>query len=155
MSVRLTLAIETATRYHANRFDGVGLPEILHPLAVMQRVADLAVGRGELPHEEDLIAAVLHDTVEDTDLTLTDIGCLFGSCMELTLDYLTHRENDTYFEYINRMGDAVHRIDGKRAVLVKQADIAVNLARVWSFSQGTPPKSMVERYAKALRLLLK
>lgn len=57
-------AIEIASSAHAGQRDKAGQPYIFHPLRVMLRVS------GE--HEQ--IAAVLHDVVEDTSLTMEDLA---------------------------------------------------------------------------------
>ncbi|WP_312843093.1 HD domain-containing protein [Diaphorobacter nitroreducens] len=57
-------AIEIAATAHAGQRDKAGQPYILHPLRVMLRVD------GE--HEQ--MAAVLHDVVEDTSITIDDLA---------------------------------------------------------------------------------
>ena len=59
----LERAIEIAARAHAGQVDKAGQPYILHPLRLL-----LAVGS---VHER--MAAVLHDVVEDTSVTLDDL----------------------------------------------------------------------------------
>src|SRR5262245_38340414 len=59
----LERAIEIAAAAHAGQVDKAGQPYILHPLRVMLRV--------QLPHER--MAAVLHDVVEDTTVTLDQL----------------------------------------------------------------------------------
>src|SRR5262249_20867350 len=59
----LEKAIELAARAHAGQKDKQNLPYILHPLRVMMRVEG----------EEAQMVAVLHDTIEDTDLTEDDL----------------------------------------------------------------------------------
>lgn len=56
-------AIELAARAHAGQVDKAGAPYIFHPLRLM-----LAV---KTPEQQ--MAAVLHDVVEDTDVTLEDL----------------------------------------------------------------------------------
>ena len=56
----LERAIEIAASAHAGQFDKAGQPYILHPLRVMLRVDG----------EHERMAAVLHDVVEDTTVTL-------------------------------------------------------------------------------------
>jgi len=58
----LERAIQLAAIYHAGQFDKMGKPYILHPLRVMSNL-------GLDVTEVDRIVAVLHDTVEDTELT--------------------------------------------------------------------------------------
>ena len=59
----LERAIEIAVRAHAGQVDKAGQPYILHPLRVMFAVKSL--------HER--MAAVLHDVVEDTQVTLDNL----------------------------------------------------------------------------------
>ena len=56
----LERAIEIAARAHAGQVDKAGQPYILHPLRVMLKVSG----------EFECMAAVIHDVVEDTDITL-------------------------------------------------------------------------------------
>lgn len=67
-------AIQFATLAHAGQFrKGTNIPYILHPLTV----AKLLITR-ECP-EHMIIAAILHDTVEDTPVTLAEIETTFGA----------------------------------------------------------------------------
>jgi GTP diphosphokinase / guanosine-3',5'-bis(diphosphate) 3'-diphosphatase len=56
-------AIEIAARAHAGQLDKAGAPYVFHPLRVMLSLAT----------PEQRIAAVLHDVVEDTSVTLADL----------------------------------------------------------------------------------
>ena len=77
-------AIEFATHAHAGqKRKYTKNPYIYHPIAVMNLVASV-------PHTEDmLIAAVLHDVVEDTDVTLTAIRVVFGQEVAVLVEMLT------------------------------------------------------------------
>ena len=70
---QLDKAIQFATKAHEGQTRKyTGEPYIVHPLSVMEIVKTV-------DHtEEMLMAAVLHDTVEDTDVTLQDIDREFG-----------------------------------------------------------------------------
>lgn len=69
----LDRAIEFAVRAHAGtERRGKGFPYIVHPLEAMAIVSTIT------PDQELLAAAVLHDTVEDTDVTIEDIRAEFG-----------------------------------------------------------------------------
>jgi len=60
-----------------------GIPYITHPLAVMEIVSTVE-------HDIDmLIAAILHDTVEDTEITIGDIALEFGNFIAFLVDVLT------------------------------------------------------------------
>jgi GTP diphosphokinase / guanosine-3',5'-bis(diphosphate) 3'-diphosphatase len=60
----LERAISLAAEAHAGQVDKAGQPYILHPLRVMLRLST----------EEERIAAVLHDVVEDTAVTLEQLA---------------------------------------------------------------------------------
>ena len=53
-------AIELATKHHKGQFDKGGQPYIGHPLRIMEKMT----------LEDEKIVAILHDIVEDTDITL-------------------------------------------------------------------------------------
>ncbi len=73
MSKRLDEAIKFATEKHTQQFrKRENTPYILHPLEAAAIAADLT------KDEDVLIAAVLHDTVEDTDTTVEEIQQKFG-----------------------------------------------------------------------------
>lgn len=66
------------------------LPYITHPLEVMQFVYNLASER----RPEVLAAAVLHDTLEETEATERDLASLFGPRVTELVKMLTRREPD-------------------------------------------------------------
>lgn len=104
-------AIKLATMAHAGQVDKAGEPYILHPLRVM-----LACNS-----EQERIVAVLHDVVEDSDYTLTDIACEFGSEIADALECLTKRKGERYADFIQRVRG------NDLAVGVKIADLNDNM----------------------------
>ena len=69
----LDRAIMFAVRAHAGtERRGKGFPYIVHPMEAMEIVATIT------PDQELLAAAALHDTVEDTDVTVEEIRAQFG-----------------------------------------------------------------------------
>jgi (p)ppGpp synthase/HD superfamily hydrolase len=97
MPEKMTLlekAIEIALRAHAGQKGKDGSPYILHPLRVMTRVGT----------DEERIAAVLHDVVEDSDVTLDDLRQAgFSEKVLTTVKLLTHEEGVSYEDYVNRL----------------------------------------------------
>ena len=72
-----------ADAHHGQVRKYTGEPYVTHPLAVMKMVQ-------EVPHtSEMLVAAVLHDVVEDTPFEIEDINREFGSLVSLYVDGLT------------------------------------------------------------------
>ena len=71
-SGRIKHAVEVAKEAHEGQFRKTGEPYIVHPLAVKKILEEWGMD------EDTIIAGILHDTVEDTDLTLDDIKREFG-----------------------------------------------------------------------------
>ena len=111
----LSDAILLATEAHAGVFDRGGRPYIDHPYRVMEMVA--AVG-----YDEDTqIAAVLHDTVEDTKLTLSDLlaeGVSYGAVA--MVDAVTRRCHPAFpggkEPYHDGLISRAITLDGSRAI---------------------------------------
>ncbi|MCX8081654.1 MAG: bifunctional (p)ppGpp synthetase/guanosine-3',5'-bis(diphosphate) 3'-pyrophosphohydrolase [Bacteroidia bacterium] len=77
-------AFETAVEAHKHMRRKSGEPYIYHPIAVAQICAE-EIGLGAT----GIVCALLHDTVEDTDLTLDDIRKMFGEKVCKIIDGLT------------------------------------------------------------------
>ena len=70
---RINQALEFAAQAHLKQIrKGTDIPYITHPYAV-----GMILARSGCP-ESVVIAGILHDTVEDTDVTLESIRCAFG-----------------------------------------------------------------------------
>jgi len=79
-------AIFYATKKHENqKRKYINIPYIVHPLTVMEIVR----GCVQNHTEEMLCAAVLHDTVEDTDATIEEIHKIFGKTVAEYVHYLS------------------------------------------------------------------
>ena len=134
----LEKAIGIAAQAHAGQVDKAGAPYILHPLRVMLGVASL----------EERIVAVLHDVVEDTDWTFDRLRAEgFAESVLEALDAVTHRDGESYEDFVLR---AAKNPIGRN---VKRADLLdnLNLARI---PAPTPSDhDRIARYRKALSLL--
>lgn len=76
-------AYETARQAHAQQIRATGEPYVVHPLAVTEILSELRVDK------DTLMAALLHDTVEDTALTLQDLEENFGEAVARLVDGVT------------------------------------------------------------------
>lgn len=76
-------AIDVATKAHEGQKRKSGEPYIIHPIAVAGLLVDWGVDG------DSVIAGVLHDTIEDTDLTLPEIETKFGADVALLVDGVT------------------------------------------------------------------
>lgn len=108
----LDRAIQIAAKGHQGQNDKYGAPYILHPIRVMMRVNS----------EIEKIVAILHDVVEDSDLTLDDLRNEgFSAEIVEAVDALTKRDGEAYDDYINRT------TTNKIAIIVKLADLEDNM----------------------------
>lgn len=88
------LAIRIAYKAHEGQVDDCNIPYILHPIHLAEQMKD----------EATTCVALLHDVVEDTDITfdqLTEYG--FPDEIILALRYLTHDKQVPYMEYIEKI----------------------------------------------------
>jgi len=126
----IKLAESIATKAHEGQFrrDGV-TPYIKHP----KRVAELVGGDTEAQ-----AVAWLHDTIEDTDLTLI---YLFASGLPVNIvsavEMITKLEDESYDDYIGFLSSS------SLAVKVKIADMVANLT-------DSPTENQIKKYTKVL-----
>ena len=122
---------------HQNQKRKTGEPYILHPIAVARILAvELEIG------VNPIIAAFLHDVVEDTDYTIEDIRENFGSDVAFLVAAVTKQKKDTYetskqVDNFKQMLDSVHY--DIRALLLKLADRLHNMR---TLSSMRPDKQM-------------
>lgn len=128
---RVKRAVEIATKAHEGQFRKTGEPYIVHPLAVKKILEDWGMD------EDTVIAGILHDTVEDTDLTLNDIKDEFGESVAFLVDGVTKlstarngmRDIDTYLPQTkdNFLRLMIALGDDIRVLIIKLADRLHNL----------------------------
>ena len=101
-----------------------GEPYAVHPIEVAQIVADYAVGATE----EMLIAALLHDVVEDTSITLDLIAAQFGVLVAAYVEQLTDVSRPQDGNRATRKAlDCMHLADASpQAKTIKLADLISN-----------------------------
>ncbi len=93
--MKLSDAIRLACQVHKDQVDKIGEPYILHPLRVMLSVE---------PNEQTRMVAVLHDCIEDGEITCADLKAMGYSselCDILTL--LTHKKDEPYEMYVQKL----------------------------------------------------
>ncbi|MBK8845025.1 MAG: bifunctional (p)ppGpp synthetase/guanosine-3',5'-bis(diphosphate) 3'-pyrophosphohydrolase [Bacteroidetes bacterium] len=124
-------AFDLALDAHKDMRRRSGEPYILHPLAVAQIVAR-EIGLGAT----SIICALLHDTVEDTEITLTDIEKLFGKKVAVIIDGLTKIsgvfDQTTSIQAENFRKMLVTLSDDVRVILIKLADRLHNMRTLGS-----------------------
>ena len=144
---RVERAIEMATKAHEGQKRKSGDNYIVHPIAVMQILESWGMD------EDTIIAGVLHDTVEDTELTLDDIRNEFGETVAFLVDGVTKinkarkgmRDIDTYLPQTrsNLLRLLVAIGSDIRVLIIKLADRLHNLRTL-----GALPPEKQKKIAK-------
>ena len=129
-------AMHIAYNAHHGQFDKGGVPYIFHPIHLAETMDD----------EISTCVALLHDTVEDTDVTLAQLAREFPREIVEAVDLLTHRDGVEYFDYVRAIRA------NPVAVKVKLADLAHNGDPKRICNQGNAEKRR-EKYAKAKKIL--
>ncbi len=138
-TIRLLDAAQFAARWHRaqKRKGSAGEPYINHPIAVAHLIASV----GRVTDSLTLAAALLHDTVEDTDATFEDIEREFGAevrgvVAELTDDKSLPSAERKQLQIVNAPSAS------RRAKIIKLADKSVNVADIL---RDPPPEWSAER----------
>ena len=138
MEGRVGEAYRIAQKAHQGQKDKAGADYINHPVTVASNVGD---------DESAMIVALLHDVVEDTDVTLKDLNAFLLPEESEALRILTHDESVPYMEYIEQISH------NRLATLVKMADLKHNmdLSRLAVITEKD--RKRVKKYENALQYL--
>jgi len=128
---RMRKAFDVAVKAHENERRKSGEPYIFHPIAVARICAE-EIGLGAT----SIICALLHDTVEDTDITIEDIKDQFGEKEALIINGLT-KISGVVESNISLQAENFRKIlltlsDDVRVILIKIADRLHNMRTIGS-----------------------
>ncbi len=129
-------AMNLAYNAHHGQLDKGGVPYIFHPIHLAEMMDD----------EISTCVALLHDTVEDTAVTLEELAKEFPQEVVDAVRLLTHPEGAEYFDYVR----AIKK--NPVAVKVKLADLAHNGDPKRVSNQGNAEKRRA-KYAAAQKIL--
>ncbi len=132
-------AVQIAAQAHQGQRDKAGAPYLLHPLRLMMRMES----------EAAMMAAVLHDVVEDSEWTLDQLRAEgFSEEVLQAVECLTHRLGESYDEFVARVQtNAIAR-------QVKLADLEDNM-NIRRMAEITPKDlARLEKYHRAWRTLI-
>jgi (p)ppGpp synthase/HD superfamily hydrolase len=134
----LAKAIALAAEAHVAQKDKAGAPYILHPLRMMMRMES----------EAEMMAAVLHDVVEDTRFSLDDLRAKgFPDAVLKAVDSLTHRDGEPYEDFVRRAAaDPI-----ARKVKIADLDDNMDLKRIAHLTDRDLER--VKKYHNARRIL--
>ncbi len=123
---QIRAAYEYAREHHGEQMRRDGTPFITHPINVAQIVAEMRLD------SESIIAALLHDCIEDTDTTYEDVAKIFGVTVADIVDGVTKLTRVKYstmeeeqMENLRKMLFAMSR--DIRVILIKIADRLHNM----------------------------
>ena len=137
---KLVRALQFASRKHSfqRRKDPSESPYINHPIAVVDHLVNV----GNVFDCETLIAALLHDTIEDTDTTQEELNVTFGVEIGKLVGEVT--DNKTLQADVRKQLQIEHApFLSFEAKLIKLSDLSCNLADV---IDSPPPWSDQRRY---------
>ena len=131
------LAMKIAYSAHHGQFDKGGAPYIFHPFHLAEQMDD----------EISVCAALLHDVIEDTDLTAEELSQM-GIPDEVidVVKILTHDNAVPYLDYIRQIKSS----GSKTAVKIKLADLYHNSDPTRAVA---PNPERMARYKEAVRIL--
>ena len=126
---RIEKAYNFALAAHKDQRRVSGLPYILHPTSV----ACILVGLGM--DSDSIIAALLHDVVEDTEYTLEDVTKLFGADIALLIDGLTKLSKIKYSNREEQQAENLRKMliamsNDIRVIIIKLADRLHNMRTI-------------------------
>ena len=132
-------AMKLAYRAHHGQTDKGGIPYIFHPYHLAEQMTD----------EYTTCVALLHDVVEDTDITLDELAKTFPREVIDALALLTHADGVDYYEYVAKIKD------NPIAKTVKLADLTHNSdeTRMAGMADPATLKRWEEKYRKAFEIL--
>lgn len=140
-------AFNTANRAHEGQLRCSGQPYVIHPILVAKVVAELGMDK------ESVIAALLHDVVEDTDLTLEDVTEKFGKSVASLVDGVTKlgkvplsTREEVQAENVRKMLLAMS--EDIRVIIIKLADRLHNMRTL----EFMPPQKQRDKALETLEI---
>lgn len=130
-------AMKIAYDAHIGQMDKSGIPYIYHPIHLAE----------QMDTEEECIVALLHDVVEDTDITFEQLQKEFSKEVIEALKLLTHDSSMEYMEYIRKLKD------NPIAKKVKKADLRHNSDKTRLKDITEKDKIRNEKYHEAMKIL--
>ena len=149
---RIQHSFEVGKKAHGEQKRMSGEPYFMHPIAVAHILADMGADA------DTLIAALLHDTIEDTELTLQEIDLEFNGDVSALIDGVTKLEPEDVAEYPS-LDDQIETLrkmfnlieDDVRVIVIKLVDRLHNMQTIEHLSkekQRTMAKETMDVYVK-------
>ncbi len=131
-------AMKLAYAAHHGQVDKGGIPYIFHPMHLAEQMRD----------EYTTCVALLHDVVEDTDVTLETLAKIFPKEVLDAIALMTHRKGEPYLDYVARIKE------NPIARTVKLADLQHNSDQTrLENAEAAILARYREKYSKAIEIL--
>lgn len=130
-------ALKISFNAHKNQTDKSGMPYVYHPFHLAEQMDD----------EYSTCVALLHDVVEDTEMTLDELSEIFPKEVTDAIALMTHDDNVPYLNYVRKIKE------NPIAAKVKLADLKHNsdLTRLDVIDDKALER--VEKYKGAIKIL--
>jgi len=143
MKPTLETTLEFATQKHKGQTDKTGRPYIFHPIRVMENL-------GPDSNDEERMAALLHDVIEDCGVSLQDLRDIgYPETVVIAVDHLT-KDAEGERDYSKAIERAARN---PIALRVKIADLTDNSRRERIPHPTQADEERLEKYAQALKFL--
>lgn len=130
-------AMKIAYDAHHGQLDKSGVPYVYHPIHLAE----------QMKTEDECIVALLHDVVEDTDITFEQLEEEFSNTVIQALKLLTHDKSVEYMDYVRNLKD------NPIARNVKLADLHHNSDVTRLDEMSEKDKLRHKKYSEAIRIL--
>lgn len=130
----LTKAYEIAKKYHDTQYRKSGEPFISHPIEVAKILADIELD------QTSIIAAILHDLIEDTEFTYEKVKKEFGAAAANIINGVTKLDKIVFSSREERQVENLRKMiiamsEDVRIILIKLADRLHNMRTLSSVSK--------------------
>ena len=134
--------MEIAYLAHHGQLDKSGAPYIFHPIHLAEQMDD----------EYSCCVALLHDTAEDTDVTIDELKTIFPKEVTDAVALMTHQKGTDYFDYVRaikenpiarkvKLADLAHNSDQSRCV---GSDLTEERKAAWRIKYEKATKILTE-----------
>ena len=132
------MAMKLCFETHKDQLDKTGLPYVFHPFHLAEQMDD----------EISTVCALLHDGVDDSDITFENLAKMgFSGEIIDVLKLLTHAEEVPYMDYVREIKKNPTATKVKIADLKHNSDTTrLDVVDEWAIKRN-------EKYAEALRIL--
>ena len=135
-------AMRIAYKAHHGQLDYNGIPYIFHPIHLAEQMND----------EYSCCVALLHDTVEDTEVTLEELKAIFPKEVTDAVALMTHEKGTDYFDYVRaikenpiarkvKLADLAHNSDQTRCI---GSDLSEERKAAWRTKYEKATKILTE-----------